>query len=137
MQILVVGEPIRELMDQPWIAVEVENDRLAGGEQAVEVAHAEPMRMLCVRLHLVQVHDIYEPNFQLRQPLAQDCRRRQRLQRRHVATRGHDHIRLGSLVVAGLGPDTDPLGAMRDRLIDGQELHVPLLVSNDNVDVVG
>ena len=36
-EVLVVGAAVGELVNQPGVAVEVENDRLVGGEQAVKV----------------------------------------------------------------------------------------------------
>ena len=38
MQVPVVRAPVSKAMDQPRIAVEVENDRLIHGEEAIEVA---------------------------------------------------------------------------------------------------
>jgi hypothetical protein len=37
-EVSVVCAEISELVDQPWIAVKVENDRFVCSEQAVEVA---------------------------------------------------------------------------------------------------
>src|SRR5262245_31607482 len=45
-QVLVIGAPVGQSMDQPGIAVEVEDDRLVCGEQAVEVPVRETMWML-------------------------------------------------------------------------------------------
>jgi hypothetical protein len=37
MQVLVIGAPIGQSVDQPWIAVEGENNGLVLGEQRIEV----------------------------------------------------------------------------------------------------
>ena len=50
--------------------------------------------------------------------------------------RQHD-VRLLAGVGAGPRPDADALGAVDDRLVDGRELQVLLLVGDDDVDVVG
>jgi len=63
--------------------------------------------------------------------------RGQRLHGGDVAAGGHDHVRGLALVVAGAAKDADALGAVRDRLVDGGELQVGLLVRDDHVDVVG
>ena len=78
-QVLVVREAVGELVDQPGIAVEVEDHRLVGGEQAVELAVRRAVRVLARRLHLVQVHHVDEAHLQVGQPLAQDRGGRQRL----------------------------------------------------------
>ena len=44
-QVCVVLAAIGEPVDQPGIAVEIEDDRLAGGEQAVEIPIAQAMGM--------------------------------------------------------------------------------------------
>ena len=45
MQIVMVGPPIGETMDQPRIAVIGEDDGLVGREQRIKVTVREPMRM--------------------------------------------------------------------------------------------
>src|SRR6185369_17848195 len=45
-----VGEPVY----QPWVAVEVEYDRLVGRKQAVEIPVTQPMWMLSIGLQLEQ-----------------------------------------------------------------------------------
>ena len=45
-QIVVICPPIGEPMNKPWIGMEIENDVLVGGEQCVEFAIGQPVRML-------------------------------------------------------------------------------------------
>src|SRR5208283_2379869 len=54
MKICMIGAPIGELVNQPRVAVEVEDDGLAGGEEAVEVAIGKAVRMLAGGLQLEQ-----------------------------------------------------------------------------------
>ena len=70
-----------------------------------------------VRLQLHEIDHIDHADLELRQMLAQDRNRRQRLERRHIAGAGHDHVRLAVLIVAGPLPDADALGAMLDGRI--------------------
>src|SRR5438445_12289519 len=46
----VIGSPVREAMDQPWIAVIGEDHRLVLGEELVELRVAETVRVLGRRL---------------------------------------------------------------------------------------
>ena len=135
--VVVVVELVGELVDQPRVAVEVEDHRLVEREQAVEVAVRRAVRMLAGALHPEEIDHIDEAQLEVRQALAQDRRRRQRLLGRDVAAGCHDHVGLGALVVAGPSPDADALGAMHDRLVDRGELQVLLLVGDDDVDAVG
>ena len=57
---------IGELVDEPGISVEVEDDGLILRKERVEVTIRETVRMLCIRLKTVQIHDIDETNLQIR-----------------------------------------------------------------------
>ena len=109
---------------------------LSFGEQGVEVPVAQAVRVLARRLQLHQVHDVDDADLQLREVLAKQLDRGQRLQRGHVAAAGHDHVGLAALVVAGPVPDADAGGAVLDRLVHGQPLRRRLLAGHDHVDVV-
>ena len=89
------------------------------------------------RLELEQIHHVDETQLETRRLLAQDGRRGQRLHRRHVAAGRQHDVRLLALVRARALPDADALRAVDDRLVDGRELQVLLLVRDDHVDVVG
>ena len=127
---------VGQAVNQPRIAVEVEDDRLVDGEQRIEVAVGQPVRMLGAGLQLEQVDDVDEADLQVGELLAQQRRRGQRFLRRDVAGRGHHHVGLAALVVAGPVPDADALGAVRDRRVHVQVLQMDLLVGDDHVDVV-
>src|SRR5271165_726286 len=85
---------------------------------------------------LEQIHDIHEADFQLRELLAQQGRRGQRLLGRYIAGRRKDDIRLAALIVTCPLPDPNTLRAVLNRRIDIEVLKVDLLVRNDHVDVV-
>ena len=59
----------------------------------------------------------------------------ERLQRRHIAGAGHDHIGI-AVIVAGPLPDARAGGAMANRGIDVEPLPLRLLAGDDQVDVV-
>ena len=44
--VVVVGTAVGQPVDQPWIAMKGENDRLVFGEQLVEIRVAQPMGVL-------------------------------------------------------------------------------------------
>ena len=72
----------------------------------------------------------------LRQPLAQDLRRGDRLHRDDVAGAGQHDV--GVAVPSSLPahvPDAGAAGAVLDRLVHGQALQLRLLVDDDQVDV--
>src|SRR4051812_34718778 len=54
-QVSMIRAAVRQTVNQPWIAMEVEDDRFVGGEQAVEIAIVQPVRMLAMALHLEEV----------------------------------------------------------------------------------
>ncbi len=110
---------------------------LSSGEQAVEVPVREAMRVLAGWRELEEIHHIDETNLEIGEVLPQQHNRRQRLFGGNVPGAGHHHIRFGPLVVAGLSPDADALGAVRDRLVHVQVLQMLLLVADNHVDVVG
>ena len=57
-QIGVPGPAIGQPVDQPRIAVEGEDDRAVGREEAVEVAVAQAVRMLASRLQRHQIDHV-------------------------------------------------------------------------------
>src|SRR3954451_14614536 len=107
-QVLVPVPAVGQPVDQPWVPVEGEDDRLVGREQGVEVAVVEPVRVLGVRLEPEQVHHVDEPDLQVLELLPEQVHGRQGLLGRDVAGRGHYHVRFDPLVGARLGPDADP-----------------------------
>ena len=69
----------------------------------------QAVRVFALRLQLHQVHDVDHAHLQLRQVLADQLHRSQRLQRRNVAAARHDHVGLAALVVARPLPDAEAL----------------------------
>src|SRR5690348_10391120 len=115
----VVRAAIREPVDEPRIAVEGEHDRLVGGEERVELAVGEPVRMLDVGLEAHQVDDIDDAHLQVGKLAAEQVDGGERLQRRHVAAAGHDDVGIAGVVRCPL-PDADPARAVEDRVLHGQ-----------------
>ena len=88
------------------------------------------------RLQLHQIDDVDHADFQLGQMFTQDRNGGQRLQRRHVAGAGHDHVRLGVAVAAGPFPDADALGAMHGGLFHRQPMRGRVFARDHDIDVV-
>ena len=132
-----IGAPVGEPVDQPGVAVVGEDHRPVGGEQRVELARrtgrADARLSGCSRIRSTT---LTTRTLQLRQVLAQQRRRRQRLERRHVAGAGQHDVGLAALVVARPVPDADAARAVRDRLVHRQVVERRLLAGHDHVDVV-
>lgn len=128
---------VREAVDEPRVAVVREDDRLVRGEERVEVAVGEPVRVLLRVLQPHEVDDVDDTDLELRQVLTQEVRSRQDLERRDVArTAEHDVRVLARYLGARPLPDPEATGAVRDSLVHGEEVRRRLLARDDHVDVV-
>src|SRR5690625_2564962 len=78
MQVAMVGTAVSEPVDKPRIAVEIEQDRLVDGEQAVEIAVAQSVRVPPLGTQAEQVHNIDEANPEVGKMLPQQGVGRQR-----------------------------------------------------------
>ena len=134
--VLVIGAPVRQPVNQPRIAVEIEDDRFVDREQRVEVPIGQSVRMLRAGLQLEQIDHVDETDLEVGEFLAQQRGRGQRFLRGDVAGRGHHYIGFAALVVARPVPDADALGAVLDGGVHVHVLQVHLLVGDDHVDVV-
>lgn len=72
-------------MNQPRVAVEVEDHRLVHREEAVEFALGRAMRMFAGGLHPEEIDDVHEAQPEFGQPLTQDGGGRERFLGRDVA----------------------------------------------------
>src|SRR5208282_2972546 len=70
--VVVIRPPIGELVDEPRVSVEIENDGLVFGKQRVKVRIRETVRMLRIGLKPVQVNHVDEPNLKIRKVLAKN-----------------------------------------------------------------
>ena len=127
-----VGQPV----NQPRVAMEGEDDRLVRGEEFVEVRVAQPVRVLGVRLQPHEVDDVDDADLEVGQMRPHDRDGGERLQRRHVAAAGHDHVGRHALVVAGPLPDADALDAVLDGRVHRQPLRRRVFARDHDVDVV-
>ena len=133
----VVGAAVGQAVDEPGIPVIGEDDRLVRGEDHVELAVGQAVRMLGLVLQPHQVHDVDEPHLQFREVPAQQVGRGERLQGGDVTGGGQHHVRRCThLFGAGPLPDAQAAGAVRDRLVHGQEVGVRLLAGHHHVDVL-
>jgi hypothetical protein len=135
--IVVLARPaVGEAVDQPRIGVEVEDDRLVGGEESFELAVCQAVRMLGIRHQLGQIHHIDEANFDIGEVLPKQGGGGQRLHCRAVPTARHDHVGLATLVVARPVPDAGSFRAVLDRRLDVEVLEMHLFVRDDDIDVI-
>jgi len=134
--VLVVRTAVGEAVDQPRIAVVGEDDRAVWREQPVELMVGHAVRMLGIRLEAHEVDHVHEPDLELRQVLAEQRRRGQRLERRYVAAAGEHDVRLTGLVVRRPVPDPGAARAMNNRVLHREEGQRGLLAGDDHVHVV-
>ena len=66
MQILVSVTTVSQAVNQPWVAVVSEYDRLVRSEDCIEFFVRHTFRIFATALNLEQVHDVHETNLQLR-----------------------------------------------------------------------
>jgi len=123
-QILVIRAPVGEAMNEPRIAVKVEDDGLVHGEQAVKIPVVKAVRMLALGLHTEQINDVDESDLQVGEMLAQHSGGRKRLLGWNVTTTSDDHVGLAPFIVARPFPNTYALGAMGDRRVHVEELQM-------------
>ncbi len=135
-QVRVAGAAVGEAVDQPRIAVVREDHRLVGGEQAVVLEVAHPVRMLFARHQAGHVDDVHHADRQLRQVAAQQQGGGQDLLGGHVAGAGEDDVRFAAVLRAGPVPDAGPACAVGAGGVHGQPVEAGLLAGHDHVDVV-
>ena len=123
-------------VNQPRIAVEVEDDRLVDGKQGVEIAIRQPVRVLRAGLQLEQVDHIDETDLEIGKVCPQQRDRGQRFLSGNVAGGCQHHVGFAALVVAGPIPNADALGAVSDGCIHVHVLKMHLFVGDNYVDVV-
>src|SRR5271169_3713305 len=61
-QVLVVGAPVGQPVDQPRVSVKIEDDRFISGEQGVKVLVRKSVRMLRAGLEFEKVDHVNEPD---------------------------------------------------------------------------
>ena len=116
--------------------MEREDDRPVLRKQLVERAVDEAVRVLGVRQQLHEVDDVDDVDDQVRQVLAQDRHRCERLERGHVTAARHHDVGLDALIVACPLPHADTLRAVRERVVHRQPLRRRMLAGDDDVHVV-
>ena len=91
--------------------------------------------MLGLRLQHHQIHHVDDTDADVGDIAAQEGHGGERLERRHVAGAGHDHVGIAG-IVAGPLPDAGADGAVTNGRIDVEPLPLRLLAGDDQVDVV-
>ena len=134
--VVVIGAAISQSVDQPRVGVEGEDDRLILGEELVEIAIAQAVGVLGLRLQPHEIDDVNDADLQLGQMLAHDRNGRESFECRDVAAAGHDDIGRDFLIVARPRPDADAFGAMLDRGVHREPLRRGMFSRDDDVDVM-
>lgn len=86
------GPRVSKAVHKPRVRVEAEHDRAIVRENRFVFCIRQAMRMVPIRLQLEQIHDVYKPDLQERQVLAEQRRRGKRFLRRHITARCDDDI---------------------------------------------
>lgn len=127
-----VGQPV----DQPGVAVEVEDDGLVGGEEGHPLGVRQAVRVVVVADELEQVDAVDAADLEVWEVLQEEVDGGEGLVRADVAARGHDDVRLLARVRRELRPDADALCTVLDGRLNREVLQVFLFVCDDHVDVV-
>ncbi len=135
-QVFMVGAAISEFVNQPGVAVEIENDRSVGGKQTVKIPVGEAVKVFRLRFHFKKINDINETDFKTGEVLPQKSGRCQGFRSGDVAGAGHHHVGFTPLIVTGPIPDADALGAVLNGFFHAQVLKMRLLIGNDDIYIV-
>src|SRR4030095_5150090 len=136
MEIRVVCAVIRQSMYQPWVAVEVEDNRFVVSEQAIKIRVRQSMGMLSRCLQPQQIYHIDKANLEVWKLFPQHRVGSQSLLRGNVTGASQDDIRLLTLVSARPRPDSDTFRAVFYSGTQIQVLYVFLLIRDDHIYVV-
>ena len=96
--------------------MEGEDDRLVGGEEAIEIFVVEAVRMLVEGFERQEVDDVDDADAQVGRPVAQQGDGGEGFQRGHIAAAGHHDFGI-AVVVGGPLPDAKARGAVLRRLL--------------------
>src|SRR5690349_9304434 len=133
--LVVVGAPVGQPVDEPRVPVVGEDDRLVGGEDGVELGVRQAVRVLGGRLQAHEVHDVDDAHLEVGQVVAEQVGGGEHLQRRYVAGGRQYHVGL-AVVVAGPVPDAQSPRAVQCGVVHVQPGGRGLLAGDDDVDVV-
>ena len=122
-------------MDHPGVTREGEYHGLVPSEELVEIPVFQPVWMFRLRLECHQVNDVDDADTDVRHVLPQQRHSCERLERRHVAGAGHNHVGI-ACIIACPRPDTYPRSTVAGGRFDIEPLPVQLLARDDQVDVV-
>lgn len=133
MHVMMVRASVGQPVDQPGVAVEVEDHRFIERKEAVKIPIRQAVTMLTLWLQLEQVNDVDKTEFEIREVFAQQSSGSQRFHGGDIARTGQHHIRFTILIGTGPIPDPNALGAVLNRLLQRQMLQMELLIGDDNI----
>ena len=90
---------------------------LSSGEEGVEVAVGEAVRVFGLGHEAEEIDDVDEADLEVGEVLAEDGDGGERFRGGDVAGAGDDDVGLGACVGGGPVPDADALGAVLDGLV--------------------
>lgn len=128
---------VGQTVDEERVRVEVEDDGPVGRKDRVKLVVSQTVRVVLVAGQLEQVDDIDESNLDVGQVLSQKRGRCEGFLGDDITARSHDDIGFFVRTGACPFPDTETLGAMGDGRVHVEVLEMRLLVSDDDVDIVG
>ena len=136
MQIMMVGAPVGQPVNQPRIAMEGENDRLVPGKEDVEIFVTQAVRVFAGGLQAHEIDHVDDADLQFRKIAAQHFNRGEGFQSWHVTGASHDDIRFAALIVAGPGPNADAGRAMLNSALNVEPLRGGLFTGDNDVDIM-
>src|ERR1700730_10810190 len=136
MQIVMVGAPIGEAMNEPRIPVVRKDDRLVSRENRIELAVCKSMGMFRCRLQGHQVDHVHYPHLGIWKVLAEQVDGGKSFQSWNISSTCHDDVGLAALIGAGPFPDPNSNLAMLNSTVHVQPLQSRLFARDDYIYVV-
>src|SRR3984893_15570744 len=111
MNIVMIVPSVGQLVNHRGVAMEGEDHPLVCREQFVKISIFQTMGMLGLRLQYHQIHHVDDTDADVGDIRAQKGHASERLEGRHVAGTGHDHVWITD-IITGPSPNTRTDGAM-------------------------
>ncbi len=134
--IVVIFAAVAELVDERSVGMEIEDDRLVDGEEGIEIAVGEAVRMFGVGQEAEKIDHIDEANFQVGKMLFENGDGGERFHGGNIAGAGDDDVGFLAIVGGSPIPNANAFGAVSDGVGHGEVLKMVLLVGDDDVDVI-
>jgi hypothetical protein len=117
--------------------VEVEDDRFIFCKKGFKLVVAETVRVVEVWDKLEKIDNVHETDLDLWEMLAQKSDSGERLLSWNITARRHHNVWFFIDTIGSEFPNTNTLGTMSDCIVHVEILEMLLLISDNDVDVVG